>query len=114
MKVNLDYLKSLVGDDPETIREMLNIFCEDVPAYLATMQNAQDQDDWNIVARTAHSLKSSMGFTGRSDMVDMAETLQHQKEKPQDASLIALLEKFKAEAHEIVQEFKLMLETGNF
>lgn len=114
MKVNLDYLKSLVGDDPETIREMLNIFCEDVPKYLENMQNAQDADNWPDVARTAHSLKSSMGFTGRADMVDMAETLQHQKERPTNQAIFDLLEKFKAEAKDIVAEMNLMVQSGNY
>ncbi|MES2628637.1 MAG: Hpt domain-containing protein [Bacteroidota bacterium] len=114
MKVNLDYLKSLVGNDPETIREMLNIFCEDVPRYLQSMQESQDANDWPGVARTAHSLKSSMGFTGRNDMVDMAEELQHQKEEPTDPAMIALLETFKQQAYEIVEEFKGMMQRSDF
>ncbi len=114
MKVNLDYLKSLVGDDPETIREMLNIFSEDVPKYLDAMQKGQDSNNWEEVARNAHSLKSSMGFTGRQDMVDMAEILQHQKTNPEDASIVALLEDFKVKSLEIVEEFKVMVQRDNF
>ncbi len=114
MKVNLDYLKSLVGDDPETIREMLNIFCEDVPKYLDTLQKAQDNNEWEGVARTAHSLKSSMGFTGRADMVDMAEILQHQKTPPTDPNTLEILEKFKIQSHEIVAEFQSMIDRDDF
>lgn len=114
MNVNLDYLKSLVGDDPETIREMLTIFCEDVPKYLITMQKAQEENDWQSVARTAHSLKSSMGFTGRDDMVEMAETLQHQKEAPTDPAILVLLEKFKKESYSIVSEFQQMVDNDSF
>lgn len=114
MTVDLSYLKSLVGDDPEVLREMLGIFCEDVPKYLANFQAAEESGDWESLARVAHSLKSSLGFTGRMDMVDMAELLQHQKTPTTDPQVLATIAKFKVEADGIVKEFQNILATGNF
>ncbi len=114
MKVDLTYLKSLVGDDPEVIEEMLTIFCEDVPVYLETMTVSEQNNDWPTLAKTAHSLKSSVGFTGRNDLVEMAETLQHQKEKPTNPAIFETLTNFKKQTAEIVSAFHEMIKNKDY
>jgi len=111
---NLDMLYEMFGDDKSAVKEMLQIFVEDVPAYIRTINEALKKDDWEKIAKTAHTLKSTFGFTGREDMVDMAEKLQHQKTKPKDAATLDLLALFCAEGNKIVTFFEAKLEKNDF
>lgn len=114
MTIDLSYLKSLVGDEPEVIEEMLQIFCEDVPNYLDTMRQALSSSDWETIAKTAHTLKSSLGFTGRMDMVELAEKLQHQKTAPDTESVVHELQAFIGKTEEIIAEFRRRLSVKDF
>ncbi len=112
--VNLSSLKEMVGDDPEVIQEMLEIFCQDVPNYLAAIDKGLAEDDWSVIASATHTLKSTLGFTGRGDLVDMAEKLQYQKTKPEDIAFYELLNVFKVQAAGVLQEIKEMLANKDF
>jgi HPt (histidine-containing phosphotransfer) domain-containing protein len=88
--VTLDKLKEMIGDDPEVIKEMVNIFIEDVPKYLDTISGglSASPQNWDAIAKTCHTLKSTMTFTGREDLVGKAEKLQHQTEVPAEGARI--------------------------
>ncbi|TXC85321.1 PAS domain S-box protein [Luteibaculum oceani] len=82
--VDLAYLREMVGNDQDVVDEMIDIFKEDTPGYLKAIYENLNTETWEPIAKACHTLKSSIGFVGRSDLVELAKGLQLQKEKPAD------------------------------
>lgn len=74
---NLDYLRSVSGNNEEFIREMVLTFTQTIPPLLVEMKQALTESDWPKLARHAHQIKPSftlMGLTGlRSDILFIEE-----------------------------------------
>jgi signal transduction histidine kinase/DNA-binding response OmpR family regulator len=62
--LNLEYLHQLSGNDREFEREILNQFLEQMPAELSELRTSIDEHNYDQVRRTAHSLKSTVGYVG--------------------------------------------------
>jgi len=62
--INLNYLHQLSGNDREFEKEILNQFLEQVPAELAQLEKSINEDDFDTIRRTAHSIKSTVGYVG--------------------------------------------------
>ncbi|MDE3234424.1 MAG: Hpt domain-containing protein [Bacteroidota bacterium] len=58
--VNMSFLEELAGDDPATIRILIETFIATVPASVQQLKEAFEQHDWNTLRQKAHSLKSSL------------------------------------------------------
>lgn len=61
---NLDYLRSVSGDNEEFIREMVLTFTQTIPPVLDEMQDALKNKDWENLARMAHQIKPSFTLMG--------------------------------------------------
>ncbi len=102
--VDLSFLHDMVGGDMEVMREMLDIFMEDTPIYLKTIEEHLAKEDWDPIAKTCHTLKSSIGFMGRNDLVEFAQELQLQKTKPPaDAPIRKTLAHFVSEIKKVLK-----------
>ncbi|MGB0166773.1 MAG: response regulator, partial [Luteibaculum sp.] len=102
--VDLSSLREMVGNEQEVVREMLEIFKEDTPIYLENIERELAKENWESVAKTCHTLKSSIGFMGRTDLVEMAKQLQTQKTKPaKNHPIRDTLDTFVSEISKVVQ-----------
>jgi CheY-like chemotaxis protein len=74
---NLDYLRSVSGNNAEFIREMVSTFIQTVPAILDDMILAMDSKDWMKLSRLAHQVKPSFTLMGldalRSEILFLEE-----------------------------------------
>lgn len=74
---NLDYLRSVSGNNEEFIREMVSTFIQTVPGILEDMHQAMDKQDWTKLSRLAHQIKPSFTLMGldalRTDIVFVEE-----------------------------------------
>jgi len=61
---NLDYLKSVSGNNEEFIREMVLTFTQTIPPALEEMQFALENRQWEKLARVAHQIKPSFTLMG--------------------------------------------------
>jgi CheY-like chemotaxis protein/HPt (histidine-containing phosphotransfer) domain-containing protein len=62
--VDLNYLHQLSGNDKDFERDILNQFLEQVPSELSQLEKSIKEDDFETIRRTAHSLKSTVGYVG--------------------------------------------------
>ncbi len=62
--LDLAVLKSLVGDDEAVVGEFLRDFAAGAKRLAERIESAACGDDWNEIARTAHTLKSSARAAG--------------------------------------------------
>jgi CheY-like chemotaxis protein len=65
---NLDYLRSVSGDNEEFIREMVLTFTQTIPPILDEMKTALEHEDWEKLARMAHQIKPSFTLMGLTSM----------------------------------------------
>jgi signal transduction histidine kinase/DNA-binding response OmpR family regulator len=65
--IQLDYLHQLSGNDKDFEREILKQFLTQAPAELSHLEKSIKEKDFDSVRRTAHSLKSTVGYVGLAD-----------------------------------------------
>ncbi len=65
---NLDYLRSVSGDNEEFIREMVLTFTQTIPPVLDEMKIALEKKDWHNLARMAHQIKPSFTLMGLNSL----------------------------------------------
>jgi PAS domain S-box-containing protein len=61
---NLDYLRSVSGNNEEFIREMVLTFTQTIPPALEEMKVALENRQWDKLARVAHQIKPSFTLMG--------------------------------------------------
>jgi signal transduction histidine kinase/CheY-like chemotaxis protein/HPt (histidine-containing phosphotransfer) domain-containing protein len=65
--IDLSYLHQLSGNDKDFERDILNQFLEQVPSELSQLEKSIREDDFETIRRTAHSLKSTVGYVGLAE-----------------------------------------------
>lgn len=65
--LNLNYLHQLSGNDKDFEKEILTQFLAQAPAELSQLEISIKQNEFDQVRRTAHSLKSTVGYVGLAD-----------------------------------------------
>jgi HPt (histidine-containing phosphotransfer) domain-containing protein len=71
-------LRSLNPEDPQFLRELIDLFLQDMPARFADLETAIEKNDAALLTRAAHTIKGSCGNFGASDLAAVALTMEHQ------------------------------------
>ena len=78
--VDFDLMKEFVGDDPELLAEVIDIFLADTPLALESAGDAITKADAGAVEMSAHRLKgslSTMGAAAAAETAQLLESLAH-------------------------------------
>ena len=75
--LDLSYLREMTGDSTEFIIEMIDVFKEQTPLYIAELQQALDAKDWARLANCAHKIKPTFAYLGREDAKDHMQLIEH-------------------------------------
>jgi HPt (histidine-containing phosphotransfer) domain-containing protein len=70
-KPDLSYLMQLMDNNTEIVLEVLAIFKTEVPKDMELLKKHLDQGEWEILGKTAHKLKSSVGNLGLNKLRDL-------------------------------------------
>ena len=82
MITDLSYLRNMTDGNPELIREMIEIFLDQVNEYIREMQQSYEQKNWQALSRIAHKAKSSVVIMGMHNLADMLNELELLSKKP--------------------------------
>jgi two-component system sensor histidine kinase/response regulator len=69
-------LKSIGGDDPSFLTDLIATFLEESPALVATLRRAAEGGDLDALRRSAHSLKSNSAEFGATTLSDLSRQLE--------------------------------------
>jgi HPt (histidine-containing phosphotransfer) domain-containing protein len=86
---DLQYLKQMIGDDQEVLKEVLTIFIEEMPTMLRNLRESSESRDHDRLKSISHTMiteLSTLGITsvlndvkainkGSREMRDMDETI---------------------------------------
>jgi len=84
MITDLNYLKTMSGGDAKFIREMIDLFREQIDEYKELMPELLHNKDYDNLSKMAHKAKSSvavMGMTYVADLLKDLEILSHEEKE---------------------------------
>lgn len=74
--LDLTYLKQMVGDNPEFMIEIFEVFTSQTPIFAAEMNAAALKDDWKTIAGAVHKMKPTFVYIGRDDVMQLAQSIE--------------------------------------
>ena len=78
--VDLSVLKDLVGDDIDSIRSIIELFLTTMPPSIEKMKQYDDQQDWENLFKTAHTVKSSVSVIKVDELYDAVVAVESKAE----------------------------------
>jgi two-component system, sensor histidine kinase and response regulator len=103
---NLAELVDRVDNDQELLRELLNIFKEDFPRTMQSLESAVRAGDLKNSARLSHTLKGMLSSLGATRTAAAAAKLEALSSAGETASLEGAFNALEAEAHSLVPELE--------
>jgi HPt (histidine-containing phosphotransfer) domain-containing protein len=76
MITDLNYLKTMSGGDSKFIREMIDLFREQIEEYKSIMPELLVNKDYNGLSKLAHKAKSSVAVMGMTQVADLLKELE--------------------------------------
>jgi HPt (histidine-containing phosphotransfer) domain-containing protein len=70
IKLDLNYLENMSGGDKGLMKEMVEIFKEQVPEFVTEMKLHLEKEDWKSLASIAHKAKSSIAIVGLKELTE--------------------------------------------
>lgn len=71
-----------IGGDESLLKELVSIFMEDFPQQFGTLQEALSGQEFDVVRRQAHSLKSASASIGAERLREACAAVERQAEDP--------------------------------
>ncbi|MCP5242085.1 MAG: response regulator, partial [Burkholderiales bacterium] len=99
--VDVRVLEELIGDDQETIQEMLRDFRENAAQIAATLRSAYQTGQLVEVGSTAHKLKSSSRSVGALKLGELCAEMEKAGKGSDQKSLDVLLPEFDVELRRV-------------
>lgn len=79
--INLTYIEEVAAGDREFIHEMIETFMRQVPEFVTHMQEHYVERDYQLLAKEAHTAKSSVMLFGLDGLAQRLKEFQLQAEK---------------------------------
>jgi HPt (histidine-containing phosphotransfer) domain-containing protein len=76
MITDLNYLKTMSGGDPRFIREMIDLFREQIEEYKSIMPELLEKGDYDGLSKIAHKAKSSVAVMGMTQVAELLKELE--------------------------------------
>ena len=99
-------LKDLNPDDPNFLRELIDMFLQDVPERLAEIESALAKQDAALLTRAAHTIKGSSSNFGAAGLMKVSLEMEHQGKEAAFAAAAATLPALKAEFAVVTEALK--------
>jgi HPt (histidine-containing phosphotransfer) domain-containing protein len=88
----LALLRAYLGDDTRQVKEMLELFLENIPNDLKELTLLCEKNDIENARKAAHQMKSSVKFFGLNEVGEILQKMELlSKENPQKNQLKALV-----------------------
>ncbi len=93
----VDNLRELNPDDPNFLRELIDLFLQDIPQRVAEIEQAIASQDAALLTRAAHTIKGSSGNFGAGNLARVAQEMEHQGKSASFAAATTSLISLRAE-----------------
>ena len=109
---DLTYLKEVTGGETEFMKDMINIFMDQVPEFIENMEKHYANGDYIDLGKEAHKAKSSVIILGMNDLGVKMKELQILTENNEGIeSYPSYIEDFKTQCLGAVEELKAIMDS---
>lgn len=109
--VNLSYLENMSGGSKSLVKEMVEIFLEQVPEFTGEMREFLKKKDYQSLGLLAHKAKSSVAIMGMDELAQSLKDFELLAKENKDVeSYPSYIERFEQSCKEAVQELKEIIE----
>jgi HPt (histidine-containing phosphotransfer) domain-containing protein len=109
--INLSYLESMSGGSKSLVKEMVEIFLEQVPEFTGEMKEFLSKKDYQSLGLLAHKAKSSVAIMGMDELAQSLKDFELLAKENKDVeSYPSYIEKFEQSCKEAVKELKDIIE----
>jgi HPt (histidine-containing phosphotransfer) domain-containing protein len=103
--INMEYLDSVSGGDPEVINEIVGLFRTQALEIYTEMKGHLKAKNYKSLGLLAHKAKSSVAIMGMSELAEMLKSLELKAKEESETELYeSYLERFRSETQEAVKE----------
>jgi HPt (histidine-containing phosphotransfer) domain-containing protein len=103
--INIEYLDTVSGGDPEIILEIINMFRDQSVEIHNEMKEYLLVKNYSLLGALAHKAKSSVLIMGMNDLGSMLKTFELQAKTGSEVELYdSYINRFKAETDAAVKE----------
>jgi HPt (histidine-containing phosphotransfer) domain-containing protein len=103
--INPGYLDSVSGGDVGIIRELVDLFREQVIEIYNEMKSHYSAKNYTELGMLAHKAKSSVAIMGMSELAVLLKTFELQAKEGKDTEKYeSWMERFRDDTHEAVKE----------
>lgn len=74
--IHTKHIDSIAAGDTEFMTELIDIFLGQIPEFISTMKNALKEQDYTLLAREAHTAKSSVLTFGMEETGILLKNIQ--------------------------------------
>ena len=104
---HLKTLSQAVGNDKESLKEMIQIFLDTLPEALSNLRKSMEKEDWDSVKKIAHSTKSNIDMLEvQSSFYKIKEIEMLAKEQNETEKIPDLLEEIEKEMATVYKGLK--------
>ena len=109
MVTDLSYLRKMTDGNADLMREMIEIFLDQVNEYSREMNQSFEQKNWHALSRIAHKAKSSVAIMGMHSLAEMLKDLEILSREQKDVDKFPnYIYRFTAECNEAREELKTL------
>lgn len=98
-------LKAAMGDDAAVVRQLIDIYARDAPKLLAEAKAGLEKGDAAVLARAAHSLKSTSASMGATTVLNLARALEQHARGNEFAQCAEALSRLAPEVEDAIAAF---------
>ncbi len=107
MKTDLTYLTGMAGGNIEVIKEMIDLFIEQVAEISEEMNVSLEKKDWLHLSKLAHKAKSSVSIMGMNELAVELKQLELIASQGVEHEMFAnTVQKFLTDCTEAIEELK--------
>ncbi len=105
MKTDLTYLKNMSAGNKELVKEMIEIFKNQVSEFVVDMESLLQNREYENLGRLAHKAKSSISIMGLNELAVELKAFENMAKAGTDVEKYpTFIEKFKSETSEAISE----------
>jgi HPt (histidine-containing phosphotransfer) domain-containing protein len=109
--LNLEVALELMDGDADLLKEVLQIFIDDVPRKINGLRNALDSADADAIRFEAHSLKGSSANIGAELIRELAFKIEQAGKEHQIGTAVELFEKLESELTRLKTRIATVIES---
>ncbi len=99
-------IEDLAGGDKEFLNEIISIFLAQIPDFVSKMKTALENEEWSVLAREAHTAKSSALTFGMEETGKLLKKIQLVAQDGEFDILPELVEQASAQLEAAVPELE--------